>query len=262
MKISHSRPQMVVTTNGAAVDDLAILTSGNPAETARIALPASGPLTLTASLSSQIVPGLTGFLNTTLPVGSSVTVTIGAYSASGQVIALPQGERLCLIFLDPGLAASSAVTLSIASGLGAGALVDIGELWHAPMIDVPIKKGWRDQEVDKSEGDMSEFSQQSDRRGQVRRQRTFAVTQIKQADVYGTGNVMSMGFKALWARLNRRQRAIYITRWLDDAGVLSPSLIAANAIFGIAKQPPGTAHLSGSWFDPSEIVVDEIPIPA
>ncbi|MBN8885899.1 MAG: hypothetical protein J0I77_09285 [Rudaea sp.] len=260
MKISHSRPQIVWTTNGTAVDDLAVLSSGNPAETARIATPVAGPLTLTGSLTASIVPGLTGFLNTTLPVGSPVTVTIGAYSTTGTVVALPQGERLFLV-MHFGLAASSAVTLSIESGLGAGTLVDIGEAWHAPMSDVPIKKGWRDQEVDKSEGDMSEFSQQSDRRGQVRRQRTFAVTQIKEADVYGAGNVMSMGFKALWARINRRQRAIYITRWLDDAGLLSPGLIAANAIFGIAKQPPGTAHLSGKWYDPSEILVDEIPIP-
>lgn len=253
---------MVITTNGTSVDDLAILTSGNPAETARIATPASGPLTLTAALSAAIVPGLTGFLNTTLPVGSTVTVTIGAYSTSGQVIALPQGERLCLIFLATGLAASSAVTLSIASGLGAGTYVDIGELWHAPMIDVGIKKGWKVQEVDKSEGDMSEFSQQSDRRGQVRRQLTIAVTQVKQADVYGTGAVLPIGFKDLWSRINRRQRAIYIPRWLDDAGAVSPSLLMASAIFGIAKQPPATTHLSGSWYDPSEILIDEIPIPA
>jgi len=74
MKISHSRPSMVITTNGTSVDDLGILTSGNPAETARIATPSSGPLTLTASMSASISPGLTGFLNTTLPVGSTVTV--------------------------------------------------------------------------------------------------------------------------------------------------------------------------------------------
>lgn len=251
---------MAITTNGTPVDDLAILLSGNPGETARIQTVGTGPLTLSCALSSAITPGLTGFFNTTLAVGTPVTVTIGMYSASGTVIGLPQGERLCLI-PHFGLSPSSACTLSIPTGLPNGSYVDLGELWHAPMDDIPIKIGWKVQEIDKSEGDMSEFSQQSDRRGQVRRQFTFAVRQIRQGDVYGAGQTLPMGFKEFWAKINRRKRAIYIPRWLDTSGTLSPSVIAEAAIFGVAKQPPTTTHLSGSWYDTSEVVVDEIPIP-
>ena len=261
MKISHSRPNMAITTNGTPVDDLAILLSGNPGETARIQTVGTGPLTLSCALSSSIVPGYTEIRNTTLTPGIVITVTIGAYSTTGTVIQLPQGERLCQILLQAGLPSSSAMSLSIPTGLASGSYVDIGELWYSPINDFVTKKGWKVQEIDKSEGDMSEFSQQSDRRGQVRRELTFSIREMKQGDVYGSGDFLPMGFKELWARINRRQRAIYIPRWLDAAGAVSPSVIAASAIFGVAKQPPSITHVAGPWYDSSEILVDEIPIP-
>jgi len=108
---------------------------------------------------------------------------------------------------------------------------------------------------------MSEFSQQSDRRGQVRRNLSFAFTPLNRTDVYGAGSTLPMNFKDLWSRINRRQRAIYIPRWLDEMGNVSSSVIAAAAVFGIAKQPPGLTGLGAGLFDPSEILVDEIPIP-
>jgi hypothetical protein len=264
MLISHSRPRMsFFATQGSFIDDPAVLASGRPGETARIVAPGSGTVAFDAVFDTPISPRLVGLLNLTFPVGSPVTVSISSPAGPAQtwtqpIVALPRGERVCWLLLDADLPAASSISVTIEGG--AAGTQDIGEFWIGPAVDVPIKKGWSVQEIDKSSGTLSEWSQQWVRRGQIRRQLSFSITQIKRGDMYGVGVVLPMPLRDLLARIDRGQRAVYVPARRDDAGNVSHDVICKSAIFGTAKLPKAQ-HLGGMWFDPNEIVADEVPVP-
>lgn len=260
--------------------DGAVLLNGQPGATARFAFPGpfltSTTVTISVVFPFAFVPRLVGLFNTTLPVGTKVTMQFkrpadGAYGYGAlvqHVVQKPHGERLALAGLISGLDAISAVQYVIANDVaGVAAIVvdslqDIGELWCGPGLWLDMEPPWTTKYDDATVVSTSEQQQPSRvQKKTPRRIHTLPLATLLQDEVYAGALEQGYDLESIIAATDRAQPCVIVPRYLDETGVYSASLTNRTASFGYMSQAATNKHLDGPFFGPGEWQHTEAPTP-
>jgi len=236
---------MLIASSMPAVTDIALsggtwlttdtwtaLVDGRPSRAARIQR--SGPVTLTITLKSAIVPGVVAVLGLNVPANTTIT----AAEVNTSTHTLPGAPR-CAWLQPTGTASITSLTLTIA---GSG-LLQIGEIAIMPAWDVPIEPDWNVELVDPTESTR-------DRGSQLVTASRVPYRRL-QARLQAQGMTTMHRWESLRMNLTRGHRAIAIPRHGD------PTSLHRTAIYGIGHIGP-IAHLGGNWFS-APLTLDELP---
>lgn len=234
--------------------------------------------------SGAIRPGLVGFSNIRLPVGTKVSVRFRRSSdpANTYPVTLssmnigdiqrifegPRGERTCLFLLVPHVVDIVGVEFSIfndvngVSSIAASAPFWIGDVLVRVVTFTEIEAEWTPAPTDTTTANYSPDRQPYLDPGLVYHQLTFRLPADTGANYFGDPNdANAIDYEKLMAKLDRGQDAVYIPRYVDDDGEFSAHMLHRTAKLGLMTKLPSTTHRNGPYFDSSPATVTEIPIP-
>lgn len=226
--------------NGAALFD------GKPARAARIQR--SGPVTITVTLATPIVPGVIALLGLNVPAGTAIS----AAGASGVAHALPDGT-VCAYLLPAGPASVSSVAIVVA---GSG-MLQIGELVVMRKTETRITTDWGVMRIDAKVSDRNRGSQSVTVPGTSYRRLRTTLSIASDTVVRAGGLDGSVDWDTLDAALVNDQRCIAFPR-RKIAGVFDAALLHRTAIYGVVSELGETVHLRGPWYG-KNLVFDEVP---
>lgn len=278
MRYSHSRPALTITApaGGAILTDPARLTNNRPRAVTQFTWPTGAQTTATtmtirATWSGAISPGVAALLGTSLPAGLPVKVQAFngssyvdlAAPSSGTIFQRPpDGKRLFSVVLPGGITATTGLQFVLTNNLAgspvmtADQLFTIGELWLGEADEIATGAKWSIAYQDSTKNTWSFDQQPWTRKGVAQRVYQFTPAIMKQDAIYGTdSDPTAFDLDALYATLFNGQPVLCVPRYETDS--YSARLTNRNTIFGLASQFPGYEHLAGQWFEPQPVKVTE-----
>ena len=255
MLISYSMPvvSFVGLTGGTwlTADGGAACCDGKPARRARFQWAAGGGVSAYAEISltfsSATFLRVFALLGTTLPSGVRVVFAGGVEARTGYQPDTTTGAWG--VAASDGAAVSSCTVRIYNNCNGApwavnGTIVDLGEVWAGPAVDVPIDVGWSLAAVDPTEVELTRSSQPAIVRRSAYRQLSCAFSPLPSgaATVRGGGLANGMDWGKLDAALRGRARCVAI------AQVRTPEAVASTALYGFASEIGATQQLRGQFF--------------
>ncbi len=223
-----------------------------------------------------------GFSNLLLPPGTKLQMAfrrpgdaaatypyVPAMENNGQRIVLgDMGERRVWILVKTGAVPVIGVEYQIindvngVASLPPGLPFQGGEAVITAGTDMPIDKEWGDDPIDPTVVNYSPNRQPYPDPGTPYRQLDFKMPLARMKQVYGDpADASALDYKALFAKMNRGQTCVYVTRYLDEAGVFSAQLLHDTAMLGIATKLPKLNHKAGPLFVSDSGTIIESPIP-
>ncbi|MBN8922340.1 MAG: hypothetical protein BGP10_12460 [Rhodanobacter sp. 68-29] len=281
MLISYNRPPDIAWSligAGAAwlSDDAgAALINGRPAAASRLqwlsgAQTTASVLTLRGSWGTAIAPRVVGLVGLTLPAGTLIRLAFRRPADAGytyladvpqqRIVQLPDGSRCAWFVLDDGLDPVIGVEYRIvndvygSASIAAGAVVDIGEAWVGPTVEIPHTSDWKDLDNDPSTTRRSKGSQPFT--AEVRGYRTLQVpfALAKRDAVRGGGLANGADWQLVRAAIRAGNRLVAVPRF-DTAAEIQRTAVFGVARFDAIGHMQGPDYLGG-------ITVDEAPATA
>ncbi len=230
-------------------------------------------------------PGLAGFSNIRLPVGTKISVAwrratdpAGTYPTTialqnpgniQRVYEGPRGERTALLLLQAhAITNIVGVEFTIWNDVGGVASIPaaepfwLGEAFVREAITLNIHADWSASPIDTTTANYSTERQPYPDPGLVYHQLQFKWPLDTGANYFGDpSNPNAIDYEALIAKLDRGQSAVYITRTVDDGGAFSAHMLHRTAKLGLMTKLPASTHRAGPYFDSGAATVIEIPIP-
>jgi len=294
MVIAHSRPDGIVWSfNGVGatfVGPAAALTDDLPSSVSAFTWLTGTQTTasvfeLTGDWVTPCKPGLAGFSNLLLPVGTLVKVSWrrstdgpGVYPLvlnslnpgnAQRIFQGPRGERTALHLLDAHNSSNIVgVKFSIFNDVNGAPLIPAAAQWWTGEALVyqttylDIEAEWTATPVDTTVANYSPQRQPSIDPGLVYHQLAFRLPWDSQRNYYGhPTDPTAIDYESLMAKLDRGKTALYIPRYLDEDGTFSAHMLHRTAKLGVMSKLPAPTHRNGPYFDSSPITVMETPIP-
>lgn len=260
--------------NGGLSADNAPLTDRSPAS--RVALTWSSGAQTTASTVSlvadcDVTPRMVALLGVDLPSGLKVelwgkrgidagfTYNLGGNSQSQDLVTFDDGSVGAVWVLADGLDQVEKLELRFFNDVAGVAVIaasapfEIGEVVIAEAVEVAIETGWRFDNKDPSKARRT-LGSQIDR---VRRTgyRTLNCTPCFATTAEARSG--GLGSTTDWQRIMAAMRADpYLLAVVHSS---TSADIQDTAIFGIATKTPSLEALSGPYYGPGELVIEEVP---
>jgi hypothetical protein len=280
MKLLYNIPRdwTIAITGGTALTDVDAWADPNPGERVRIQWP-SGTQTTGATVgvqftrSQSVVPvggGLRGLRG--IPAGTKVVVTgkraadagfayaLGGNSATARTVALPGGDVGITWAFDAGLDAIIGAQVLIyndvngSASIAAEASIEIGTPVVGGGIDFVIQADWTLDGKDPSISSRTLGSQLNRVLRPGYRVLTCTPAYVKtEEEARGGGLSDGSDWQTVGAALRRDPYVLAIAR------VDSSDEIQRTSIFGAVTRLPAVQHLDGALYQPSQLVVEEIP---
>jgi len=280
MLLSFNRPDIAWSLIGAGSawlsDDAgAALTNGRPAAVSRLqwlsgAQTTASVLTLRGSWGSAFAPRVLALLGVSLPIGTLVTLafrrpadagfTYLADAASQRITELPDGSRCAWFVLDAGLDPVIGVEFRIcndvdgATAIDEGAVVDIGEAWVGPTVEIPHEAGWARGRVDPTVVRRSKGGQlfRAESRSWRRLQARFSLADESEVD----GGALDGGadWGTVESALLSGRPCCAIPRWRGQTS----AYLQRTALYATAVQQGDIQHVAGSLYG-RDYTFEELP---
>lgn len=255
MLISYSMPAVstAALTGGTWLtsDGAAALWDGKPSRRARLQWSAGsalgGYVEITLNFSASSFLRVFALLGSTLPAGVRI-VFGGAVEARTGYQPDTTAGAWGVAAADGTPVASCTVRIyndrNGAPWAANGTIIDIGELWAGPAVEIPIDVGWTLAVVDPSEVELTRGSQPSVVPRSAFRQLSCVFSPLPSgaATVRGGGLANGMDWGSLDAALLGRARCVAI------AQVRTPEAVASTALYGFASEIGETQQLRGQFF--------------
>ena len=264
MLISYSMPGITAAslTSGTWLtsDGGAALYDGKPARRARLQWAAGaaldGYVQIALSFATATPLRVLALLGTTLPAGVRVDFLgaggdgLGGTCDNTRTFTMPDGTTAAWAVARDNEPAETGCWIRIYNDCNGatwavnGTVVDLGEVWAGPAVDVPIDVGWSLVPVDPTEVELTRSSQPVIVRRSAYRQLSCAFSPLPSgaATVRGGGLANGMDWGKLDAALRGRARCVAI------AQVRTPEAVAATALYGFASEIGETQQLRGRFF--------------
>lgn len=275
MLLSYNRPAITWTLAGdgaAWLTESDVLTNGRPAAAARLqwlsgAQTTASVLTLRGAWDTAFSPRLVGLLGLTLPVGTLITLafrraqdagyTYLAGQASQRVVQLPDGSRCAWFLLANGADPVIGIEYRIANDvdgvatIAAGAVVDVGEAWVGPTVELAHGADWSESETDPSTVRRSKGSQVFVAEQPAYRSWHGPLVLANVAKVRGGGLAGGADWGTLRAACHGNGRVAAVPRF-DSISELHRTALFGRATWDATQHLNGPLHSGG-------LTVDEIP---
>jgi hypothetical protein len=267
-------------------DGYAALFDGKPARRARLrwrdsAVPATShyvalqvgfavptPLRVIAVLGLRGIPEGVKLEARGREVGApSATALLGGTALTQRTAMLPDGTTGAWLLGDATSTAYEGFELRIyndASGVtwaNAATTIDLGELFAAPAVSVPIQPDWRFSEPGTTrQRARTRAAQLASAPGQEFRRLGVTAQPQSKAIARGGGLPHGMDWSRLQAALRNDARAAAIPRWRTPTGAIDAGEVQATALYGIAEELGEIQHLGGDYYAWNPMF-EEIPAP-
>lgn len=288
MIIGHSRPSGTTwgtsTSGTTAYTARAGLVDDRPDTTERFTWPSGTQntsvfLRLRGIWPTAFVPGLVGLSNVSLPAGTKVIARFrraddpaatGAggfpyapmmYADTQRIIEGPRGDRSVWFVVQPGAEQVVGVEFQIYNDVDGSATIvaestfTVGEAVACPVFNIDISDKPSIDNIDPTVATFSGSGMPYVAPGVPYRQLNFRFINDNQTTYFG-GQIPQV-----MAKIDRGQSCVYVLRWRDPSGALSPELLHATALIGVATKLPTFQHEAGPLFSSGQVVVRESPIP-
>ena len=270
MLISYSMPvvSFVGLTGGTwlTADGGVACCDGKPARRARFQWTAGGGLSsyaeISLTFSSATFLRVFALLGTTLPTGVRVVFAGGVEARTGYQPDTTTGAWG--VAASDGAAVSSCTVRIYNDRNGApwaanGAIIDIGELWAGPAVEIGIRDGWDVQTIDAGEVTRTRSGQLNVARQSSYRSLAANFAGLSSASIRGEGLANGMDLERVTAALRGGARCTVIPHYRNlTTRALDSQAIARSAIYGYAAQLPNASNITRGWFT-GQLVVEEIP---
>ena len=265
MLISYSMPVVtsIELTGGTWLteDDGDACCDGRPARKARLQWDAGTSLgscvEIRLNFASEAILRVFGLLGSTLPPG--VRIVIGSTAAEARTDYMQDATVGAWLVAPEDIRATSCAIRIYNNCNGevwanSSNIIDIGELWAGPAVEIPADAGWSLSTVEPSDISRSRAAQVN-----VNRQSAYRVLSCAfspqpsgTATVRGAGLANGMDWEKLAAALRGYQRCVAIAQVKTVEGINN------TAIYGVAQEIGETQHLRGQFFR-KPMVFAEIP---
>ena len=279
MIISYSMPDITGSdiTGGTwlTADGASALYDGRPARRARLQWNAGTAISAVArvgiTFASNTPLRVLGVLGTTLPAGVRIDFRggggygLGGNCDNARTIIMPDGTTgVWALARDNGALETGAeiVIHNDCNGLPwatNSTIIDLGELWAGPAVEIGIRDGWEVQTVDPSEISRTRGGQTSVARRSAYRTLGVSFAGLSAAAVRGEALANGMDLDRLSTELRGAARCVVIPHYRDLATrQIDPEAVNRSAIYGYASQLPSIANITRGYFT-GQLVVEEVP---
>lgn len=270
MLISYSMPAVstAALTGGTWLtsDGAAALWDGKPSRRARLQWSAGsalgGYVEITLNFSASSFLRVFALLGSTLPAGVRI-VFGGAVEARTGYQPDTTAGAWGVAAADGTPVASCTVRIyndrNGAPWAANGTIIDIGELWAGPAVEIGIRDGWDVQTIDPGEVTRTRGGQLNVARQSSYRSLAASFAGLSASAVRGEGMANGMDLERVTAALRGGARCAVVPHYRSlTTRALDPQAIARSAIYGYAAQLPNASNITRGWFT-GQLVVEEIP---
>lgn len=270
MLISYSMPAVstAAITGGTWLtsDGAAALWDGKPSRRARLQWSAGsalgGYVEITLNFSASSFLRVFALLGSTLPAGVRIVFGGSVEARTGYQPDTTAGAW-GVAAADGAPVASCTVRIyndrNGAPWAANGTIIDIGELWAGPAVEIGIRDGWDVQTVDPTEITRNRGGQANAVARSAYRVLSANFAGLSAAAARGEALANGMDLERVTAALRGGARCAVIPHYRNmTTRALDPQAIARSAIYGYASQLPNIANISRGYFT-GQLVVEEIP---
>lgn len=281
MLLSYSRPDdiafsLIGTGSAWLSDDAgAALADGRPASVSRLqwlsgAQTTASELILRASWAKAFAPRIAALLGVTLPEGTMVKLafrrpadsdyTYLAGTPQQRVVTLPDGSRCAWFVLDDALDPVIGIEYHLVNDvngsaeIAAAAVIDLGEAWIGPAVEIPHERGWSRGINDSSVVRRSLGGQVFGVDRPAWRTLQLRFSSAPGADVLGEALANDEDWGKLEAALKGAAPCVALPRWLGETA----DYIQRTAIFGYASAAGPIQHAGGDLYG-RDYSFEEVP---